>query len=108
MTEAEKPVIERVKNHLFFKYKSVNKAVSDLEEAMEYTDSQKKLEESEIETIQENIEWLMDEHSSLFRPEKVRTVRKGLENLKEDQVGKTARSTLEVVKNTLNSGGENQ
>jgi hypothetical protein len=101
----DKPLNEQVKNPLFFKYKAPKKAVSDLKEAMEYTGSQKKLEESEIETIKENIEWLMDEHSSLFRPGKVRTVRKGLENLKEDQEGKTARSTLKIVRREFRTGG---
>lgn len=85
------------------KYKIPENAVENLEEAMATLKSTKELSEPQIDSIEEDLNWLMDEHSEIFRSEKKEAIRKGLENLREDQKGKTAYGILKITKREFHS-----
>ena len=98
-------LVEKNRDPFFFKYKHPSSAIENLEEGMDKLKDTAYLGNQVIEQIRENVEWLMDEHSSTFRDEKVETVRKGLDNLEEDQKTKTAHGVLKIVKRELEMGG---
>ena len=94
-------LVEKNRDPFFFKYKNPANAIENLEEGMDKLRDTAYLGDQVIEDITENVEWLMEEHCSTFRDEKVETVRKGLDNLEEDQKTKTAHGVLKIVKREL-------
>lgn len=80
------------------KYKRGGTAVDKLEEAMKYLKETGELKDSQIEVLEEDLKWLMDEHSDIVRDEKKEVVRKGLENLHEDNKGKTAYGIVKTLR----------
>jgi hypothetical protein len=100
-----KPLREKSKEPFFLKYKNPVNAVENLEQGMDKLNDTSYLGEKVIEQIRENVEWLMDEHSSTFGDGKIETVRRGLDNLEEDQKTKTAYGVLKIVKRELEMEG---
>ena len=96
-----KSLREKSQEPFFFKYKGPAKAIENLEAGMDKLRDTAHLGDQVIEQIRENVEWLRDEHSSTFRDGKIETVRKGLDNLEEDQKTKTAHGVLKIVKREL-------
>jgi hypothetical protein len=80
------------------KYKRGDTAVDKLEEAMEYLKETGELKDSQIKVLEDDLNWLMDEHSEIVRDEKKEVIRKGLKNLHEDNKGKTAYSVVKTLK----------
>ena len=99
-----KSLREKSQEPFFFKYKLPANAIENLEAGMDKLRDTAHLGEQVVQQIRENVEWLMDEHSSKFRDGKIETVRKGLDNLEEDQKTKTAHGFLKIVKRELEIG----
>lgn len=99
-----KSLREKSQEPFFFKYKLPANAIENLEAGMDKLSETSPLGDQTIEQIRENVEWLMDEHSSTFRDGKIETVRRGLDNLEEDQKTKTAYGVLKIVKRELEMG----
>jgi len=96
-----KSLREKSQQPFFFKYKLPANAIENLEAGMDKLSETAHLGDQAVQQIRENIEWLMDEHSSTFRDGKIETVRKGLDNLEEDHKTKTAHGVLKIVKREL-------
>lgn len=80
------------------KYKVAGTAVDKLEEAMEYLKETDELKDSQIEVLEDDLNWLMNEHSYIVRDEKKELINKGLENLHEDNKGKTAYGVVKTLR----------
>ena len=100
-----KSLREKSQQPFFFKYKGPANAIENLEAGMDKLRDTAHLGDEVVQQITENVEWLMDEHSSTFRDGKIETVKRGLDNLEEDNKTKTAHGVLKIVKRELEMSG---